>query len=455
MRFLVSVSALLIAASCSGPKDKPTLPTNVLGSCTYTNKFAGGSECKDYVGTWTEEAASTDCANQKGPTFQWGSGCTQQVAIGWCLLSKPGMETRVAFLNGSCGDAKTGCEVFGGGYFESGSACGGAALDDGASSIPVFQQPELTCREPLPGEPPGKSEGGKVCTWAAVSGCTEEGRRFSDYADCSIVISQRPYYPAPEDARKAQPDERMGDPAYTSELSWVKSQVLSSSCSCCHGKDAPSGASNWDIDSEGNFANGFHDRGVAMGAGWIGSIGFGAYPPEQNNGFIRPTPENPVGTIFPSTDPERMRRFWLGEATRRGMKESDWTGDVASPLETQLAHVPTACEGEEGLSADGTLRWRYGKVRYVYVLEANAKSPGVPPNLDLPAGTLWRVDVPSKGGTPIANGTLKYGVVPAGQLQKFPADGAAPPALEKGKQYYLYALADVAQPVTRCLFTAP
>ncbi|MEN9800361.1 MAG: hypothetical protein RL653_4058, partial [Pseudomonadota bacterium] len=182
---------------------------------------------------------------------------------------------------------------------------------------------------------------------------------------------------------------------------------------------------------------------------------FGAYPPEQNNGFIRPTPENPKGTIFPTTDPERMRRFWLGEATRRGMKESDWTNDVASPLEAQLTYVPTACEGEEGLAADGTLKWRFGKVRYVYVLEANAKSPGVPPNLDLPTGTLWRVDVPSKGGTPIPNGTMKYGVVPAGQVQKFPADGAAPVALEKGKQYYLYALADIAQPVTRCLFTAP
>ena len=45
---------VLMVSGCSAPKDKPTLPTNVLGSCTYTNKFAGGQECREYVGSWTE-----------------------------------------------------------------------------------------------------------------------------------------------------------------------------------------------------------------------------------------------------------------------------------------------------------------------------------------------------------------------------------------------------------------
>jgi len=335
---------VLMVSGCSAPKDKPTLPTNVLGSCTYTNKFAGGQECREYVGSWTEEAATKDCTNQKAPTFAWGESCTQDVRVGWCLINKPGAEMRVGFLSASCGDAKTGCEVFAGGYYEAGTACGGSAIDDSVSSIPVFQQPERVCREPLPGEPPGLSDGGLVCTWQAVSGCTEENRRFSDYADCSVVISQRPYYPAPEDPRKAEPDERMNDAAYLAELGWVKKQVLSSSCSCCHGKDAPSGASNWDIDTEGNFANGFHDRGVAMGAGWIRSVGFGAYPPAENNGFHRPTPEQPDGTIFPSTDPERMRQFWLAEATRRGMAEADWAATWPAPSSRSWPTCPPRAE---------------------------------------------------------------------------------------------------------------
>ncbi len=98
--------------------------------------------------------------------------------------------------------------------------------------------------------------------------------------------------------------------------------------------------------------------------------------------------------------------------------------------------------------------WKGGNARYVYVLDASAASPTVPPNLDLPEGTLWRIDVPSDG-KPVLSGTVKFGEIPTGLTQKFPATGAAPGALQSGKQYYLYVLADLIQPVTRCLFTAP
>ena len=115
--------------------------------------------------------------------------------------------------------------------------------------------------------------------------------------------------------------------------------------------------------------------------------------------------------------------------------------------------MSTACENGEGAGADGTLTWRGGKARYVYVLEAEATSPTVPPNLDLPEGTLWRIDVPETG-TPVESGTVRYGTVPAGLSQRFPASGP-PAALTSGKTYYLYVLADIIQPLTRCTFTAP
>ena len=95
-----------------------------------------------------------------------------------------------------------------------------------------------------------------------------------------------------------------------------------------------------------------------------------------------------------------------------------------------------------------------GKARYLYVLDLNSTSPGVPPNLDTPMGTQWRVDVPWLNGTPVESGTIKYGVVPEGLTQRSPLTGAPAP-LEAGKQYYLYVLQDVAIPVTRCLFTMP
>lgn len=112
-----------------------------------------------------------------------------------------------------------------------------------------------------------------------------------------------------------------------------------------------------------------------------------------------------------------------------------------------------ACENGEGVGADGTLTWRGGKARYVYVLEADATSPTVPPNLDLPEGTLWRIDVPVDG-TPVSSGAVRYGVVPTGLSQRFPASGQ-PDALRSGRTYYLYVLADIIIPITRCLFTAP
>ncbi|MCA9698471.1 MAG: hypothetical protein KC431_13155, partial [Myxococcales bacterium] len=90
--------------------------------------------------------------------------------------------------------------------------------------------------------------------------------------------------------------------------------------------------------------------------------------------------------------------------------------------------------------------------RYIYVLEAGADNPIVPPNLDLPAGTLWRVDVPWDGGTPISSGEISYGSAPAGMMQRYP-EGVAPDALVPGEEYYLYVTRDVAIPITRCLFT--
>jgi hypothetical protein len=70
----------------------------------------------------------------------------------------------------------------------------------------------------------------------------------------------------------------------------------------------------------------------------------------------------------------------------------------------------------------------------------------------LPEGTLWRVDV-APTDAPLPSG-LPYGEVPAGATQAAPASGAPSPLIS-GQTYYLVALRDVYQPVTRCLFVAP
>ena len=435
--------------------EKPQMPTNIVGTCTYVNNFSSLEECRTYLGSWTPEQATEDCSGRDSEVLL-GESCQVPDFLGRCLLpGKDGLALEITFPGSDkeeCGSVRTGCEVFAGGYFEPSATCGG---DVGAGTgLPAFEPAVRVCRDPKEGEGPGQSAGGQVCTWQVVSGATEEGRNFEDYAACDPVRTQRPYYGSPEDPTAALPDARMDDAAYVAEMEWVRRQVRSSACVCCHANSAPKGASNWNVDKPGNFVNGFKPRGIALGAGWIDSVGFGTFPPEENNGFHRPTPENPVGSIIPTTDPARMMAFFEREAAHRGMTREDFADEPygGGPLDEQRFYVPGACKEGEGIDADGTIRWRFGTARYLYVLEAGAPSPTVPPNLDLPVGTLWRTDLPVMG-TPIASGAARYGQVPAGMSQRFPVQGA-PPALIKGRQYYLYVLADVAVPIARCLFNA-
>jgi hypothetical protein len=458
-RTSVGVVGLLALVGCGKTSGVPTLPEKVVGHCTYVNQFSQSPECRDYVGEWSDAQATSDCKAQRS-TVELGTKCDVAERLGYCILTgSNGQFTRIS-LPGSdaskCGSSKRGCELFGGGVFDPATVCGGVSADPSAGSgLPTFQQPSLSCVPPREGEAPGASDGGLVCTWEMISGATEEGRRFEDYASCDRVRTQRPYYAAPTEENATRDDPRLRDAAYSSELQWVRSQIEATACVCCHSTRAPKGTSNWYVDQPGNFLNGFYDRGVAMGAGWISTVGFGAYPKQHNNGFGRATPDRPNDTIFVTTDAERMKAFFVAEAQARGLKVEDFANERygAGPLDAQRAYVPGACEDGEGVAADGTFTWVGGAARYLYVLGSTSTSPGVPPNLDTPEGTRWRIDVPWDG-QPVTTGQVRYGVAPAGFAQKFPATGA-PEALVKGQQYYLYVLQDIGVPVTRCLFTAP
>jgi hypothetical protein len=116
---------------------------------------------------------------------------------------------------------------------------------------------------------------------------------------------------------------------------------------------------------------------------------------------------------------------------------------------TQATFEPRACAGSIGVKADGTIRFT-GSARYLYLLESGSANPGVPPNLDTPEGTIWRVDVAESA--PALRGAVTYGRIPVGAAQRVPANGP-PRALTVGEQVYLYTLADVGLPLTRCIAT--
>jgi hypothetical protein len=218
---------------------------------------------------------------------------------------------------------------------------------------------------------------------------------------------------------------------------------------CCHQTSiTPDGASIWDIEAQGNWINTFSPYGLAFAGGVLDSSPLGAYPAADNNGFDR------SATGLPTTDIARMQAFFAAELAYRGLSPDDFAGSDPVPqiFHDQAIYEPGLCDADQGVDADGTMRWTGGAARYVYVLDPDAANPGVPPNLDLPDGTLWRLDVPAEAAA-VTSGGVRYGEPGPGLAQGFPKVGTPTP-LQPQQSYYLYVLADVGVPITRCLFTA-
>lgn len=430
----------------------PAIP---IGACDYTNPFSQGPECREFIGgDWSASAAEADCAESSDASFRADGSCSVTPAdhLGVCVTDGEGpTEVRTYLLGtdtGSCELSQVGCEVFGGGVFTPTTLCTDPPVDPPTGGPPVFQWPVLECVTPLDGEPAGQSDGGDVCTWQMIGGCTEEGRKFKDYATCEPVFTQRPYYPSPAAEIPDTADPRLDDPGYVTEADWVKSQIESCGCVCCHSTElAPEGTSAWYIEAPNNWINSFADTGLAFAANWVDSTALGAFNPDDNNGFNR----TEVG--LPSTDPARMVAFFEAELAWRGRTKQEFADAPSTPevLYEQLVYAPEPCEAGVGVEVDGTINWGSGKARYIYILEADSMSPGVPPNLDTPEGTVWRIDTPVDKA-PVTSGSVTYGSVPSTMFQRVPAQGEAP-TLQTGKTYYLHVLADVIQPLKRCTFT--
>lgn len=455
---IIAITALLaIFSGCtSGDSEEPAELDPATAHCVYRNIFSNLEECREYRGSsWTVETGLDDCNGQQESTFGEGS-CIYPETLGYCVMGAESADFYHIVFPGSdereCAGSEMGCELFGGGEFIPSSVCEALVDDldtDGiGSGGSVFQPGELMCREPLAGQEMGASDDGEVCTWGTIGGCTEEGRKFIDYAVCSAVLTQRPYAPVPPSNFETPEDDPLwANAGFLGEVDWTKRQAESCGCVCCHSASvAPRGAANWDTEAEGIWTDTFTNLGLAIMAGWVDSTALGAHEPEDNNGFDRSQ------TGIPTTDIERMVAFFEGELGRRGAVEADFadTDPTGGPLHAQMMYEPSACENGEGVDADGKLQWSGGSARYVYVLEAGSANPSTPPNLDLPDGVMWRLDVDHTDDG-ISDG-FAYGQIPSGVRQVFPGS-AEPSGLQRGTDYYLYVLKDIAIPITRCLFT--
>ena len=460
MRIIFPAMALLLLAtslSACARNRSTEIPSELIGSCEAYNPNSKLPECTEYYGSdWTEADAEATCLDLDSSMFKPGQSCAKDVGyLGKCVID--GGTQRVSVVQprsddtSACSTNKTGCELFAGGAWVTEGLCGGEGVDPDESFVraeDAFLPDRYVCSEPVDGEPAGQGEGGKVCAWVSMNGCVEPGRKFADYGSCDVPFSQRGYSPAPaNEEQMAKEDPRLEDPEYVAELDWVKSEIEACGCVCCHdSRLTPEGPSNWYVDAPGNFVAGFFDSGLAFSANVKDTTVLGNFQPEDNNGFSRSI------SGIPSTDQERMRDFFLAEMEYRGVDVEQYRDAIAGPvLELQRQYEVKRCEGDEGVQGDGTIEWEGGRIRRFYILEAGADNPMGPPNLDLPEGTIWRVDVPVMGD-PIRTGELVYGQAPEGAEQVFPAEGA-PMELVPGEDYYIYAAADVLLPVTRCIFT--
>jgi hypothetical protein len=305
------------------------------------------------------------------------------------------------------------------------------------SQAGVFIPPFVDCRQGPDGE---------VCTNVAISGCTEPGKYFPDYASCEVVRRQRPFWPEAPAAEPRSDDPRLSDAAFMDELAWMTEQVEASGCTCCHDSRQNDGLTGqWDIRRGPIWLDTLSDSGLALFVGYADSSSLGAYPSEDNHGFDR------ANTGIPTTDTARMQAFLKRELVRRGITEDEARNvpPFGGPIYANRVTPPDACSAGQGVDKD--LRVQFGgSARYVYVLEPGGENPGVPPNLDRPQGTLWRLDVLASAA-PIESG-VKYGTTPAGSFQAIPSRSRAP-ELKVGETYQLYVLRDVGLPIANCLFT--
>ena len=310
----------------------------------------------------------------------------------------------------------------------------------------VFIPPFEDCRDPKPGET-GAGPNGKVCTQVAISGCTEPGKYFPDYAGCDVVRTQRPFWEKPPYAETAPNDPRLDDPVFMGELAWAAEQIEACGCVCCHDSRAFGGKfGQWDIARGPIWIDALSDSGLALFAGLADSSALGAYPVEQNHGFDR------IHTGIPTTDTARMQAFVKQELARRGISEEQARAvtPFGGPLYVLTQTRPAACKAGELVSTTGTVHWLgSGQARYVYVLEQGTANPGVPPNADLPMGTIWRLDV--LANQPALSSGIHYGQTPAGTFQYFPENTRAR-ALVEGTKYHLVVLDDPGLALANCEF---
>jgi hypothetical protein len=279
----------------------------------------------------------------------------------------------------------------------------------------------------------------EICIWQHPAGTVPEGKKFSEVVSCDKARTLGPSWYIPPSLKVESSVSRLEDESFRTELEWLRGQVGSSACSCCHSSEISGYASYFDIDAPGVWTDMLSMTAVVMAAGLADDHKYLGYlPPETNFGFDREL------TMFATTDIPRMQAYFMAEFERRGGTDADieTAREQFRQINNTLFTPAVECGPGEGLDAEGRLVWKGGSVRQVYIQEVGSENPGAPPNMDRPEGTLWALYA-DEGQPNFESGTIIPGVIPAGGVQRTPEDDTVAPVFEDGKKYRLFVTPDL------------
>ena len=218
-------------------------------------------------------------------------------------------------------------------------------------------------------------------TRSQVCGLCRMRHGFESAAFLSIPPSG---FETPED------DPIRSDDAFLAEVEWAKGQAESCGCVCCHTTGtAPRRCGCFRYSGRRHLDGHLHQTGPRNCCRLDRFESLGAHAAMDNNGFDR-SRTGSSNHRRRTHDPilrGRISQAW------RDSEEFEGKQPLAAPSQRKQRLSPRHVPQGIGIDATNKISWSGGTARYIYVLEAGAANPGVPPNLDRPDGTIWKIDV--------------------------------------------------------------
>ena len=226
-----------------------------------------------------------------------------------------------------------------------------------------YRWPHRTCVE--------EADGDTFCFWESVRAAVPLGKSFIEYGNCQVLSTQAPPWQTAVRPMDCD-DPRLEDPDWVAESDWVRHQLRSTACACCHDSSQTGYADSFDIHAGAGWVSQLTEMGILTFGGFKAVLSGrdkdrkAFIPPEENNGFSRD--EGRLG--FQTTDVDRLRAFFQRELDWRNITNDDIEAFPTIPIPEQLnmEQAVEPCPQGSGIDANGVVHWVGSQEsRYIYV----------------------------------------------------------------------------------------